>query len=367
MQNEEALRALTEGHATWSEFHAEYVGEGLIGLDGVTLTDLKLAGYDLSGVSFENAAIRDVEFNGANLQRSSLRNSTLTDCCLDGASMQWADLTRARLMRCQLRGARMNGVSLVGATLQDVNLAAAGFGRSVWGRTTMLNSQMSAVQTYRSHHLARSTIDVATLATLSAPYDTEFLMGCGVPSALAEAAAALFKGQRSRTTVALWRHGARTGELTALEALLRGRGIELSILDSDQLGLDSADATALESMCGPNTRMMATFSGAMALLTESEHAVVAISHGTVESRWLHAVLRRLADDVRGKLRRPPALLFIGDDAVRCSLLKTLQGAERADRKILEPWPWLTLSLDAEANDASLRVAADALSRQLDWD
>jgi hypothetical protein len=141
MANEEHLKILEQGVATWDRWRQENpeIQPDLIKADLI-----------------------EANLSGVNLSRANLRVAVLT----------WADLTWASLEGADLREAVLTLADLTGADLT----------KAVVGLTTFANINLSTLKGLETvHHLLRSHITISTIYRSKGNIPEVFLRGAGVP------------------------------------------------------------------------------------------------------------------------------------------------------------------------------------------
>ncbi len=146
---------------------------------------------DLSRCNFVGA-----NAEGANLKKAKLAVSNLRQCDLRGTVLEGADLRGVGLYRADLGGAGLVGATLTGAdvrkakfvaadlrgvTFQEVKAEEADFSRSIMGRTTIVDSNLSrAIGLETVVHYSSSNLGLEVLEKSGGRFPGSFLRGCGL-------------------------------------------------------------------------------------------------------------------------------------------------------------------------------------------
>jgi uncharacterized protein YjbI with pentapeptide repeats len=174
MANDEHVRLLKQGVATWNAWRQE---NRLVRADlrGAHLRGARLSGADLSGADFGGVELSeqsdlsrviltqanlhgarlgvwsraDVNLSRADLTGASLQEADLSGVILEGADLSWSNLFMANLMRADLREAILREANLAACIMLDADLTDADLtgcyvhGVSAWNlkleRTTQQN------------------------------------------------------------------------------------------------------------------------------------------------------------------------------------------------------------------------------------
>jgi len=122
------------------ELLAESGDRGIAGLEGAYLrglgvNQLRLQGFDLSGIELQFAFLNEPDFQGSRLvgakfrmaclRKADFRDANLRRAILVGADLQNAHLEGARLRDAKLEGADLRGAHLDGAILTNANMEGA--------------------------------------------------------------------------------------------------------------------------------------------------------------------------------------------------------------------------------------------------
>jgi hypothetical protein len=188
MANDEHLAIIVKsGVAAWNSWRGQRLLHDSRAVGGVKHPDLQgadlrhyLLDYaDLSGVNLSGANLSFARMSFANLYGADLRNAQLFSARLDNsilreANLDCADLTTARLNGSDLRSASLRGTK---------------FSRAIFGRTSIVDVDLSAAQGLESvEHEAPSSIGIDTFfrSNLKSNDDVlcQFLRDAGVPGNL---------------------------------------------------------------------------------------------------------------------------------------------------------------------------------------
>ena len=122
------------------ELLAEAGDRGIAGLEGAYLRglgvgQLRLQGFDLSGIEFHSAFLNEPDFRGSRLvgakfrmaclRKADFRDANLRRAILVGADLRNAHLEGARLRDANLEGADLRGAHLDGAILTNADMQGA--------------------------------------------------------------------------------------------------------------------------------------------------------------------------------------------------------------------------------------------------
>ena len=96
LPSKRSLADVLAAHKIWLEFEGE---EGF----RADLSDRKLTGAVLCGVSFEKTELRRADFTRADLRNANLRNADLREAVFDGTDLSGSDISGADLTGSSLR------------------------------------------------------------------------------------------------------------------------------------------------------------------------------------------------------------------------------------------------------------------------
>ena len=148
---------------------------------GADLRNANLAGVNLDRATLSEANLSGADLTNANLDRANLDRANFTGANLTGTSFNGANLSRSNLASCIL-----NGADFYEAVLNDVGTVEADFSNCVIGYTVFQNCALdAAVGLDEVRHDAPSTIGLDTLLRSRGALPESFILGSGVPAAVA--------------------------------------------------------------------------------------------------------------------------------------------------------------------------------------
>ena len=148
---------------------------------GADLRNANLAGVNLDRATLSEANLSGADLTNANLDRANFTGANFTGANLTGASFNGANLSRSNLSSCVL-----NGADFYEAILNDVGAVEADFRNCVIGYTVFQNCALdAAVGLDEVRHDAPSTIGLDTLLRSRGKLPESFILGSGVPAAVA--------------------------------------------------------------------------------------------------------------------------------------------------------------------------------------
>ena len=149
---------------------------------GADLRNANLAGANLDRATLSEANLSGADLTNANLDRANLDRTNFTGADLTGASFNGANLSRTNLSSCVL-----NGADFYEAVLNDVGTGGSDFRNCVIGYTVFQNCALdNAVGLDEVRHDAPSTIGLDTLLRSRGTLPVSFILGSGVPAAVAD-------------------------------------------------------------------------------------------------------------------------------------------------------------------------------------
>ena len=153
---------------------------------GANLRGADLRNANLSGINMDRATLSEANLSGADLTNANLDRANLDRANLTGANLTGASFNGANLSRTNLSGATLNAADFYEAILNDVGTAAADFSSCIIGYTVFQNCALDEAQGLDSiRHDAPSTIGLDTLLRSRGRLPASFILGSGVPAAVA--------------------------------------------------------------------------------------------------------------------------------------------------------------------------------------
>ena len=148
---------------------------------GADLRNANLAGVNLDRATLSEANLSGADLTNANLDRANLDRANFTGANLTGTSFNGANLSRCNLSSCTL-----NGADFYEAVLNDVATNDSDFRNCIIGYTVFQNCALdSASGLEEVRHDAPSTIGLDTLLRSRGALPESFILGSGVPAAVA--------------------------------------------------------------------------------------------------------------------------------------------------------------------------------------
>lgn len=100
------------------------------GADRVAFEACRLTGFALPGSRLKDASFKDCQARIAQFENAGLKGARFTQCALQEANFNGADLTGAVFVGCNLHNATFTGANLNGADFRGSNLEASRVGLS---------------------------------------------------------------------------------------------------------------------------------------------------------------------------------------------------------------------------------------------
>ena len=193
---------------------------------GANLRGANLANANLAGVNLDRATLSEANLAGANLANANLDRATLAGANFTGANLAGASFNGANLSRANLSEATLAEADFYEAVLNDVTTAAANFANSIIGYTVFQNCALDeALGLDRIRHDAPSTIGLDTLLRSRGRLPASFILGSGVPAAVAGLQASVADAPVSTLEVHISCADADIAFARQLEHNLRAQGI----------------------------------------------------------------------------------------------------------------------------------------------
>jgi hypothetical protein len=161
MANDEHLRVLRRGSATWNEWRERN------GIEEPDLSATKLREEDLSGADLSGADLRGADLGAANLLKAEVYLANLS-----GADLSEARLNRANLSGANLSGANLSEAHLCGANLFQANLFATNLSEADFSSADLREADLSGANLREANlrdanlshvNLSQANIAMATL------------------------------------------------------------------------------------------------------------------------------------------------------------------------------------------------------------
>lgn len=111
--------------------------------------EARLAGANLSWISFKGTKLQGADLSGANLTGADLReveliNANLTGANLYGARLDWGDFQWADLSGVNLNGAMLSNANMRGANLKGAKVKGADFWKVILSGATWSDGRVCA-------------------------------------------------------------------------------------------------------------------------------------------------------------------------------------------------------------------------------
>ena len=153
---------------------------------GANLRGADLRNANLAGINLDRGTLSEANLSGADLTNANLDRANLDRANLSGANLTGASFNGANLSRTNLSGATLNEADFYEAVLNDAVTGEADFHNCIIGYTVFQNCAMDAAVGLDSvRHDAPSTIGLDTLLRSRGALPESFILGSGVPIAVA--------------------------------------------------------------------------------------------------------------------------------------------------------------------------------------
>ena len=153
---------------------------------GANLRGADLRNANLAGVNLDGATLSEANFSGADLTNANLDRTNLDRANFTGANLTGTSLNGASLSRTNLSEATLNAADFYEAVLNDVATGEADFNNCIIGYTVFQNCALDAALGLDSvRHDAPSTIGLDTLLRSRGALPQSFILGSGIPVAVA--------------------------------------------------------------------------------------------------------------------------------------------------------------------------------------
>ena len=153
---------------------------------GANLRGADLRSANLAGINLDRGTLSEANLSGADLTNANLDRANLDRANLSGANLTGASFNGANLSRTNLSGATLNEADFYEAVLNDAVTGEADFHNCIIGYTVFQNCAMDAAVGLDSvRHDAPSTIGLDTLLRSRGALPESFILGSGVPIAVA--------------------------------------------------------------------------------------------------------------------------------------------------------------------------------------
>ena len=193
---------------------------------GANLRGADLRNANLAGINFDRATLSEANLAGADLTNANLDRANLDRANLTGANLTGASFNGANLSRTNLSEATLNEADFYEAVLNDVITGDADFNNCIIGYTVFQNCAMDNARGLDSvRHDAPSTIGVDTLLRSRGALPRSFILGSGIPVAVASIQDAVIDAPVTTLEVHI---SCATGDIEfarQLEANLRAEGV----------------------------------------------------------------------------------------------------------------------------------------------
>jgi pentapeptide repeat protein len=137
MADEEQLKILRQGVATWNEWREKNPELLRPDLSSADLSRAGLCGVNLKDANLSRANLEEANLREANLFGAKLGDANLVRANLSGANLNWAKLIRARLSFADLRGANLFRADLSEADFWGADLSRASLIRANLARANL--------------------------------------------------------------------------------------------------------------------------------------------------------------------------------------------------------------------------------------
>ena len=153
---------------------------------GANLRGADLRHANLAGVNLDRATLSEANLSGANLTNANLDRANLDRTNFTGADLTGASFNGTNLSRTNLSASVLKEADFYEAVLNDVVTGAADFRNCIIGYTVFQNCALNEAAGLEDiRHDAPSTIGLDTLLRSRGALPASFILGSGVPAAMA--------------------------------------------------------------------------------------------------------------------------------------------------------------------------------------
>ena len=193
---------------------------------GANLRGADLRNANLAGVNLDRATLSEANLSGANLTNANLDRANLDRTNFTGADLTGASFNGANLSRTNLSASVLKEADFYEAVLNDVVTAAADFRNCIIGYTVFQNCALNEAAGLEDiRHDAPSTIGLDTLLRSRGALPASFILGSGVPAAMAGLQEAVADAPVSTLEVHISCANADIDFARQLESSLREQGV----------------------------------------------------------------------------------------------------------------------------------------------